>query len=64
MTRITTNGPDHYDPRPMTSWQRDHRDGPLSAMREKHKPFWRYIFAVVLFLAVVIVVGNLIEVML
>ena len=29
MTRITTNGPDHYDPRPMTSWQRDHRDGPL-----------------------------------
>lgn len=63
MTRITTNGPDHYDPRPMTSWQRDHRDGPLQATAE-HKPFWRYIFAVVLFLAVVIVVGNLIEVML
>lgn len=29
MTRITTKGTDHYDPRPMTSWQRDHRDGPL-----------------------------------
>lgn len=61
MTRITTNGPDHYDPRPMTSWQRDHRDGPIY---EEHKPFWRYIFTVALFLAVVIVVGNLIEVVL
>ena len=48
-------------PMPMNDWQRERASGPL---HEEHKPFWRYIFAVVLFLAVVIVVGNLIEVML
>jgi len=57
MTRITTNGPDHYDPRPMTSWQKEHRDGPLCASEAKGE-HWAWSLLLWLAMALVIVAAT------
>ena len=41
---------------------RDIANMPLYADSETHKPFWRYVVAMVLFMAFVVGIGNLIEV--
>ena len=56
ITRIGTDIETHM---PMNDWQRERAEGPLEPI---HKPFWRYVVAMVLFMAGVVAVGNLIEV--
>ena len=46
-------------PMPMNDWQRERAEPALEPI---HKPFWRYVVAMVLFMAGVVIVGNLIEV--
>ena len=41
---------------------RDIANMPLYVDSETHKPFWRYVVAMVLFMAFVLGIGNLIEV--
>ena len=41
---------------------RDIANMPLYAESDTHKPFWRYVVAMVLFMAFVLGIGNLIEV--
>lgn len=59
MRTFTKIGFDHANDMPMNDWQRERAE---PALEHIHKPFWRYVVAMVLFMAGVVAVGNLIEV--
>lgn len=59
--RITLSGTDWTDPRPMTSWQRDHRDAPLLPMEAEFRGPWRYATWAVTFAVVTLLICALLS---